>query len=714
MTPPVTVVSADNVYFCSQVMDRQLQGDYDHSVVRLDRAVVGRTPIPIRRDGLVDNGSPLVLVGHPNVLPMKAAAGAEVKNNRGTTPWFEANTDSYGGNSGSMVVNTNTWKIEGILVRGEQDFVVQGSCIKSNVLPNSGSGSGFEEISKITTVAHLIPELLSNVGELAFDAASYRCSGIIAIELRDQDLAGIGSMSLPIATSAADSEMVTLTESTTSPGIFTGTISVAAGGIVKWDGLLQVSDADIITSTYNDADHGGGIPATVTASATVDCSAPLISNVTITQIGVTWVRVTFNTDEPATGQVRAGSICGSYTTSGASAAGLSHDVTVSGLSPATGYRFEIEASDAAGNVSIDDNAGTCYEFTTNAAANFFTEQFVSGFDLAGKTLALIPDVSADFYRACLYDSPTFPAVLPGETNLSVTDDDSKAVAITGGQSVSLYGTAYNQVYVGSNGFVTFGASSTDWSETLEEHFAAPPRVAIFWDDLDPTEGGTIGYQQFDNRLLVTWRSVHAHLSTHEISAQLALYFDGTITITYGVVQEEDCIVGLSRGTGMPADFIPSDLSTYGACQLVVCYADADSDTFGANNDPGSSQFTGQCPPGYVDNSLDCDDTNPDIHPGVSDIPDDTIDQDCDGRDASCCQVRVGDVNGVGGDEPTIGDISMLIDHLFVSGLTLNCLQEADVNQSGGRYPTLDDITIGDISTLIDHLFISQTALNDCL
>jgi len=82
--------------------------------------------------------------------------------------------------------------------------------------------------------------------------------------------------------------------------------------------------------------------------------------------------------------------------------------------------------------------------------------------------------------------------------------------------------------------------------------------------------------------------------------------------------------------------------------------------------------------------------------------------------SGCCVGQVGDVNAEGGDEPTISDVSALIDHLFISGVALICLEEADVNQSGGAEPTPADITISDISMLIDHLFISGTPLPACL
>ncbi len=84
----------------------------------------------------------------------------------------------------------------------------------------------------------------------------------------------------------------------------------------------------------------------------------------------------------------------------------------------------------------------------------------------------------------------------------------------------------------------------------------------------------------------------------------------------------------------------------------------------------------------------------------------------------CCVGRVGDANGAGGDEPTIGDISVLIDALFISGNTgvISCLTEADINQSGGANPTAGDITIGDISVLIDYLFVTGPTLGlpNCL
>jgi hypothetical protein len=75
----------------------------------------------------------------------------------------------------------------------------------------------------------------------------------------------------------------------------------------------------------------------------------------------------------------------------------------------------------------------------------------------------------------------------------------------------------------------------------------------------------------------------------------------------------------------------------------------------------------------------------------------------------CCVARVGDANMSGDDEPTIGDISTMINAKYIAGTcdgVLTCLNEADINLSGHGTPICSDITIGDISSLIDYLFIT--------
>ncbi len=152
-----TVVPASDVYFGTTQITHALGGGFDYSVVRVGAPVTGRNPVPIRRSGTIANGDPLAMVGHPVVLPKKIAGGAVCKDNNGSDGFFDANLDAYGGNSGSMVINLNTYEVEGILVRGNTDFTSVGGCVRSNVL--SDSNATFEESSKTTTFASFVPPL---------------------------------------------------------------------------------------------------------------------------------------------------------------------------------------------------------------------------------------------------------------------------------------------------------------------------------------------------------------------------------------------------------------------------------------------------------------------------------------------------------------------------------------------------------------------------
>jgi trypsin-like peptidase len=151
-----TTFPASDVYRGASLLGRQLAADgTDWALVRLDRPVTGRAPVPLRTSGKVSGTSRLFVIGHPCGLPQKYAPGAQVRDNS-PAPFFVANLDTYGGNSGSPVFNAATYKVEGILVRGDNDFVTNGSCYVSLVCPTTGCRG--EDVTRATVWAAKVPK----------------------------------------------------------------------------------------------------------------------------------------------------------------------------------------------------------------------------------------------------------------------------------------------------------------------------------------------------------------------------------------------------------------------------------------------------------------------------------------------------------------------------------------------------------------------------
>ena len=74
-----TIVPASSVYLCSSIVaakNEEVPGaasqagkTLDYAIIRLDRKVTGRKPLPINRNGGLKDGSPLFAIGHPAGLP---------------------------------------------------------------------------------------------------------------------------------------------------------------------------------------------------------------------------------------------------------------------------------------------------------------------------------------------------------------------------------------------------------------------------------------------------------------------------------------------------------------------------------------------------------------------------------------------------------------------------------------------------------------------
>jgi hypothetical protein len=151
-----TVIENTEIYEGVEVIGHRLVGDgADWALVRIDRPVPNHRVVRIRRDGQIPSNQPVHVIGHPVGLPTKVAGGAAVRDNS-PPAFFVANLDTYGGNSGSPVFNSDTHDVEGILVRGETDFISNGTCTESLKCPNTGCRG--EDCTRTTEFARLVPQ----------------------------------------------------------------------------------------------------------------------------------------------------------------------------------------------------------------------------------------------------------------------------------------------------------------------------------------------------------------------------------------------------------------------------------------------------------------------------------------------------------------------------------------------------------------------------
>jgi len=141
---------------------------------------------------------------------------------------------------------------------------------------------------------------------------------------------------------------------------------------------------------------------------------------------------------------------------------------------------------------------------------------------------------------------------PGD-HLPVGDDG--AVLLSIGFPFSLCGQSYSSVYVNANGSLTFGVASPDFSETVPELLAGPPRIAGLWDDLNPGAGGVVTFDRTNSTLTVSWTDVPEYLNTGANSFSITLKRGSNqAEIEYGALSATDGLAGVSCGGAVASGF----------------------------------------------------------------------------------------------------------------------------------------------------------------
>lgn len=117
---PVDNLPADRLYKCKRIVyaTQQEHAPYlDYALIQLDRPVPGRTPFKLAATSPAV-GAAVTTIGYPFGLAAKLTTEGRVTINNPAYETFVTNLDTFGGNSGSPVLNA-AYEVTGILVRGE-------------------------------------------------------------------------------------------------------------------------------------------------------------------------------------------------------------------------------------------------------------------------------------------------------------------------------------------------------------------------------------------------------------------------------------------------------------------------------------------------------------------------------------------------------------------------------------------------------------------
>lgn len=143
------------VEFIKGVLNEKTKEDF--AIIKINKPIVNARIAQLNTNmNSIKPSSLFHVIGTPCGLPMKIAYNATLRENS-NPHFFVITSDTYGGNSGSPVFNSNSHLVEGILVRGEKDFKLKNqfngialptkNCNISVVCPFNGCRG--EDVSRV-------------------------------------------------------------------------------------------------------------------------------------------------------------------------------------------------------------------------------------------------------------------------------------------------------------------------------------------------------------------------------------------------------------------------------------------------------------------------------------------------------------------------------------------------------------------------------------
>ncbi|MCH7886693.1 MAG: T9SS type A sorting domain-containing protein [Candidatus Marinimicrobia bacterium] len=170
------------------------------------------------------------------------------------------------------------------------------------------------------------------------------------------------------------------------------------------------------------------------------------------------------------------------------------------------------------------------------------------FDLDGLTFLFTPNVSGGYD----VDTVSFSFDTTFGLNVLAGDDTNHEFILTGGFSFPYFDTTWTNIWVRSNGNVTFGDIGNPSFFDPNDFGLELPMIAAFFGDLDPSVGGSVHAKEELTKFTVTWNAIPEFGVSNSNTLQLVLNNDGSFQVTYNglgisVPDNGTLIVGFNSG-----------------------------------------------------------------------------------------------------------------------------------------------------------------------
>lgn len=143
------------------------------------------------------------------------------------------------------------------------------------------------------------------------------------------------------------------------------------------------------------------------------------------------------------------------------------------------------------------------------------------------------------------------------STISGADDSSESVDLVEFE-FPFFGVRYKTFFVSSNGLITLGGSDSSYDNASLPSLDAPHAlIAAMWDDLDPSAGGEVYFEELESRVIIQFENIKRRGTSDVCTFQVVLNEGGKIELRYRdfTALPTSCTVGIQDHSQTHANLV---------------------------------------------------------------------------------------------------------------------------------------------------------------